>query len=67
MALAVVAYSLWKNNLRFDPESPIGPNRDRFVLSPGHASMLLYARRHLQRNLGAGLEALRQQIEKAVA
>jgi transketolase len=43
MALAPVAYSLWQRVLRFDPSDPIWPNRDRFVLSNGHASMLLYA------------------------
>ena len=43
MALAPVAYALWQNVLRFDPQDPIWPNRDRFVLSAGHASMLLYA------------------------
>jgi transketolase len=43
MALAPVIYTLWQRFLRFDPESPIWPNRDRFVLSNGHASMLLYA------------------------
>jgi transketolase len=43
MALAPVAYALWQQFLRFDPEDPIWPNRDRFVLSNGHASMLLYA------------------------
>ena len=43
MALAPVAYTLWQQILRFDPEDPIWPNRDRFVLSNGHASMLLYA------------------------
>jgi transketolase len=43
MALAPVAYCLWQQFLRFDPEDPIWPNRDRFVLSNGHASMLLYA------------------------
>ena len=43
MALAPVAYSLWQHFLRFDPEEPIWPNRDRFVLSAGHASMLLYS------------------------
>jgi transketolase len=47
MALAPVAYCLWQNFLRFDPEHPIWPNRDRFVLSAGHASMLLYAMLHL--------------------
>jgi transketolase len=47
MALAPVVYALWQNHLRFDPENPIWPNRDRFVLSAGHASMLLYAMLHL--------------------
>ena len=47
MAMAPVAYSLWQNFLRFDPEDPIWPNRDRFVLSMGHASMLLYSMLHL--------------------
>jgi len=47
MALAPVAYCLWQNFLRFDPEDPIWPNRDRFVLSAGHASMLLYSMLHL--------------------
>ena len=43
MGLAPVAYELWQQYLRYDPENPIWPNRDRFVLSAGHASMLLYA------------------------
>jgi transketolase len=47
MALAPLAYVLWQRHLRFDPEDPIWPNRDRFVLSAGHASMLLYALLHL--------------------
>ena len=47
MALAPVAYALWQRFLRFDPEHPIWPNRDRFVLSAGHASMLLYSLLHL--------------------
>lgn len=47
MALAPVAYCLWQRLLRFDPQDPIWPNRDRFVLSVGHASMLLYAMLHL--------------------
>jgi transketolase len=47
MALAPVAYCLWQHLLRFDPEDPIWPNRDRFVLSNGHASMLLYSLLHL--------------------
>jgi transketolase len=47
MALAPVAYCLWQHFLRFDPEDPIWPNRDRFILSAGHASMLLYSLLHL--------------------
>jgi transketolase len=43
MGLAPVAYTLWQNFLRYDPRNPIWPNRDRFVLSNGHASMLLYS------------------------
>ncbi len=42
MALAPVAYELWQNHLRYDPSDPLWPGRDRFVLSNGHASMLLY-------------------------
>jgi transketolase len=53
MALAPVAYTLWQYFLRFDPADPIWPNRDRFVLSAGHASMLLYALLHL-----AGVKAV---------
>jgi transketolase len=44
MAMAPVVYGLWQGFLRFDPEDPIWPNRDRFVLSIVHASMLLYMR-----------------------
>src|SRR6266850_7728640 len=47
MAMAPVAYCLWQEFLRFDPQDPIWPNRDRFVLSIGHASMLLYSLLHL--------------------
>jgi len=47
MAMAPVVYCLWQQFLRFDPDDPIWPNRDRFVLSAGHASMLLYAMLHL--------------------
>jgi transketolase len=47
MAMAPVGYTLWQERLRFDPQDPIWPNRDRFVLSVGHASMLLYALLHL--------------------
>ena len=47
MAMAPVVYCLWQHFLRFDPSHPIWPDRDRFVLSVGHASMLLYAMLHL--------------------
>src|SRR5512135_1224590 len=43
MGMAPVVYTLWQRFLRFDPANPIWPNRDRFVLSAGHASMLLYS------------------------
>jgi transketolase len=47
MAMAPVIYCLWQRFLSFDPDDPIWPNRDRFVLSIGHASMLLYSMLHL--------------------
>ena len=47
VAMAPVTYTLWQKVLRFDPQDPIWPNRDRFVLSMGHASMLLYSMLHL--------------------
>jgi len=47
MALAPAAYTLWQRALRYDPADPHWPNRDRFVLSNGHASMLLYGLLHL--------------------
>lgn len=47
MGMAPTAYVLWKNHLIFDPAHPEWPNRDRFVLSAGHASMLIYAMLHL--------------------
>jgi len=57
MALAPVAYTLWQGFLRYDPHHPDWPNRDRFVLSNGHASMLLYALLHLAgvKDRGGGL------------
>ena len=58
MALAPVAYVLWQRFLRYDPEDPIWPNRDRFVLSNGHASMLLYGLLHL-----AGVKAVNPKYE----
>lgn len=47
MAMAPVAYGLWQRFLRYDPEDPVWSNRDRFVLSMGHASMLIYSLLHL--------------------
>jgi len=47
MAMAPIGYTLWTQFLRFDPGAPDWPNRDRFVLSAGHASMLLYSLLHL--------------------
>jgi transketolase len=47
MAMAPLAYCLWQEFLRYDPADPLWPNRDRFVLSAGHASMLLYSVLHL--------------------
>jgi transketolase len=47
MALAPVMYALWQNHLRYDPKNPLWPDRDRFILSAGHASMLLYSVLHL--------------------
>ncbi|HZT06570.1 MAG TPA: transketolase [Chloroflexota bacterium] len=59
MALAPVAFTLWQYFLRFDPDDPIWPNRDRFVLSNGHASMLLYSLLHL-----AGVRAVDPDYER---
>ena len=47
MGLAAAAFELWQRHLRFDPRDPNWPLRDRFVLSNGHASMLLYSLLHL--------------------
>jgi transketolase len=47
MALAPLVFTLWNRVMRFDPSDPIWPNRDRFVLSNGHASMLLWSVLHL--------------------
>jgi transketolase len=47
MGLAAVVYELWQKYLKYDPAHPVWPNRDRFVLSAGHASMLLYSTLHL--------------------
>src|SRR5262245_47131393 len=59
MALAPVAYCLWQRFLRFDPDDPIWPNRDRFILSNGHASMLLYSLLHL-----CGVKAVNRKYEQ---
>ncbi|MFN0009863.1 MAG: transketolase [Planctomycetota bacterium] len=59
MALAPVIYTLWQETLRYDPDEPLWPDRDRFVLSCGHASMLLYSMLHL-----AGVVQLGKRGEK---
>jgi transketolase len=59
MAMAPVAYTLWQQFLRFDPDDPIWPGRDRFVLSIGHASTLLYALLHL-----SGVKAVNPAYER---
>src|ERR1700686_130908 len=60
MAMAPLAYVLWQEFLRYDPSDPLWPNRDRFVLSAGHASMLLYSLLHLAgvKEAGKNLEIL---------
>jgi transketolase len=58
MAMAPVVYCLWQRFLRFDPDDPIWPNRDRFVLSIGHASMLLYSMLYL-----CGVKAVNPEYE----
>ena len=62
MALAPLVYTIWNRVLRFDPQDPIWPNRDRFVLSNGHASMLLWSILHLTRTqaVNANYETLGQ-------
>lgn len=59
MALAPLTYTLWNRVLRFDPDDPIWPNRDRFVLSNGHASMLLWSVLHL-----SGVKAVNADYEQ---
>jgi transketolase len=59
MAMAPVMYTLWQRFLRFDPEDPIWPDRDRFVLSIGHASMLLYSTLHV-----AGVKSVNSKYEQ---
>ncbi len=56
MGLAPVTYCLWQQFLRYDPADPVWPNRDRFVLSNGHASMLLYAMLYLAQVRGVNPE-----------
>jgi transketolase len=56
MALAPLVYTIWNRVLRFDPQDPIWPNRDRFVLSNGHASMLLWSVLHLSRTRAVNAE-----------
>src|SRR5215471_19529612 len=58
MGMAPVVYTLWQEFLRFDPGDPIWPNRDRFVLSEGHASALLWSLLHL-----AGVQAVDLEYE----
>jgi transketolase len=56
MGLAPVTYCLWQQFLRYDPADPVWPNRDRFILSNGHASMLLYAMLYLAQVRGVNPE-----------
>jgi transketolase len=56
MALAPLVYTLWNRVMRFDPQDPIWPNRDRFVLSNGHASMLLWSVLHLTKTQAVNAE-----------
>src|SRR6185503_19905143 len=56
MALAPLVYTIWNRVLRFDPQDPIWPNRDRFVLSNGRASMLLWSALHLTKTRAVNAE-----------
>jgi transketolase len=56
MGLAPLVYTLWNRVMRFDPQDPIWPNRDRFVLSNGHASMLLWSVLHLTKTQAVNAE-----------
>jgi len=58
MALAPLVYTIWNRDMRFDPQDPIWPNRDRFVLSNGHASMLLWSVLHLTKTQAVAKELL---------
>ncbi|PWT81280.1 MAG: transketolase [Acidobacteria bacterium] len=59
MALAPLVYTIWNRVMQFDPEDPIWPNRDRFILSNGHASMLLWSMLHL-----TGTKAVNAEYER---
>jgi transketolase len=59
MALAPLVYAIWNRVMQFDPQDPIWPNRDRFVLSNGHASMLLWSLLHL-----TGTRAVNSEYER---
>lgn len=59
MALAPLVYTIWNRTMNFDPQDPIWPNRDRFVLSNGHASMLLWSILHL-----TGVQAINADYEQ---
>jgi transketolase len=59
MALAPLVYTIWNRVMKFDPEDPIWPNRDRFILSNGHASMLLWSILHL-----TGTKAVNAEYER---
>src|SRR6201984_536743 len=59
MALAPLVYVIWNRVMRFDPKDPIWPDRDRFVLSNGHASMLLWSVLHL-----TGTQAVNAEYER---
>jgi transketolase len=56
MGLAPLVYTIWNRVMRFDPQDPIWPNRDRFVLSNGHASMLLWSVLHLTKTQAVNAE-----------
>jgi transketolase len=56
MALAPMVYTIWNRAMTFDPQDPLWPNRDRFVLSNGHASMLLWSMLHLTRTMAVNAE-----------
>src|ERR1700684_3791732 len=58
MALAPMVYTLWNRVMNFDPKDPIWPNRDRFILSNGHASMLVWSILHL-----TGVQAVNAEYE----